>query len=40
LEAALDEQEMPEWCVDYRTDSTGIIKPDGAEWSFDSTGGR
>jgi hypothetical protein len=33
----LDEQEMPETCVDWRRDSTGIIKPDGAERSFGST---
>ena len=29
----LDEQEMPESCVDERGDSTGIIKP-GVEQSF------
>ena len=39
LEAVLDEREMPESCLDYRGDSTGIIKPDSAEWSFGSTEG-
>ena len=37
LKALLDERELPESCVDYRGDSTGIIKPDGAEWDFGST---
>ena len=36
LKALLDERELPESCVDYRGDSTGIIKPDGAEWDFGS----
>jgi hypothetical protein len=34
----LDEQEMPESCVDVRRDSTDIIKPDTVEWSFAATG--
>ena len=31
LDTVLDEQEMPESCVDCRGDSTGIIKPDAKE---------
>jgi hypothetical protein len=40
LETVPDVREMPESCLDERKDSTGIIKPDVAEWSFGSTGGR
>jgi hypothetical protein len=30
--ALLDEQAMPESCLDYREDSTSIIKPEGEEY--------